>query len=144
MKQYYSILILMLSWILAFGCAQEASAQGGLSIPSLSFTQSFLSSSRSTTSPYLALAFNRQTGQNFGNPGVYQNRVRPRLDALRKERAQSQRIGSIQNQINQLNRPLTRSSTARRGPSDSQQALVPTGHPTGFMTYLHYYPAAGR
>jgi len=127
--------------ISAFVLVEEASAQGN---DSFNFTRGFLSK-RATTSPYLALAFNRQTGMNFGNAGLYQNQVRPKLEARRAERAQSLQFSSVQKQINQLNRPLPRSTTARR-PSGNrgQQQLIPTGHPTGFMTYLHYYPSAGR
>jgi len=83
--------------------------------------------SNDTVSPYLNLL--RPSG-NVGLPN-YQAFVKPRLEL--EERLQLQA-----NQMNATARSLNRLQTEVQQTRYGSQFA--TGHPTRFMTYLHYYP----
>ncbi|MCH2130756.1 MAG: hypothetical protein MK179_16560 [Pirellulaceae bacterium] len=90
--------------------------------------------SRPTVSPYLSLL----SVDNFSGTGqpTYFTRVRPRMEARRRAEEQDRQIEQMQrmqSQINTVRRDLTQSQQAGQG-------VFPTGHPTRFSNYGHYYP----
>lgn len=96
---------------------------------------------RPTTSPYLNLIQNSQSNAQLGNP-VYQNLVRPQVEA-RREFAQQQ--GQIE-QLRRQQRSLASQAGSGNltGPTTRgiSTQIRPTGHTSRFMDYFHYYPQA--
>lgn len=87
-----------------------------------------------TVSPYLSLLANQQTGLP-----TYFTRVRPQLEAQRRAREQDRQndqLQRLQSQVNTVRRDLTR--------SQQNTGVFPTGHPTRFANYSHYYPTLNR
>ena len=123
-----------------FGCAiyvvssEQAVAQIGLG-SARGFTSQFLSR-KSTVSPYVQLGF--ANSRSVRNPAqglaIYQNQVRPQLQARQRQRERDLRIQSVQTNVNQISRGMQRSSAT---PGT-------TGHPTRFMAFLHYFNMPGR
>ncbi len=87
---------------------------------------------RPTVSPYLNLV--RDQDSRFGMPN-YQTLVRPQLRQQAAARRHETSITRMQRQVNTIGRNVQRIQ---------QRGSYPTGHPTRFMTYLHYYPGLRR
>ncbi len=85
---------------------------------------------RPTVSPYLNLV--RDSNSSSGLPN-YQTLVRPALEQRQRNIQQQRQINRLQTDLNTTRRAFTR---AKEG--------FQTGHPTRFMTYLHYYPTLGQ
>ena len=88
--------------------------------------------SRPSVSPYLSLL--NVSNAVAGLPS-YHTAVRPRLEQQRQQQEQMQ-------QQNKLRRLQAQVSSVRRDMQQAQQGngLFPTGHPTRFGNYLHYFP----
>lgn len=97
---------------------------------SRSFVQKYITS-RPTVSPYLNLV--RDQSQSFGAPN-YQTLVRPALEQRELARAQERQVANLQQQIGTMQGDIRR----------AQSGVISTGHPTRFMTYLHFYPTLNR
>jgi len=65
----------------------------------------------------------------------YHTLVRPQLEARAAARQQQRSIAQVQQQVNTIQRDFRQVR---------QTGVFQTGHPTRFMTYLHYYPSLGR
>ncbi len=91
---------------------------------------------RPTVSPYLSLL--SVDNQTNGLP-TYFTTVRPRIEAQRRAQEQDQ-------QNDQLQRLQRQVSTVRRQMTQAQRnnGVFPTGHPTRFNNYSHYYAAFSR
>ena len=136
-------LLTFVSLTLAAIFSTEVRAQGASQASA--FTRNFIQK-RASVSPYLALAFQQTTPQNPNAIAVYQNRVKPQLEARRQARMEQMQTGNLRNQLNSIGRPVSTASnlSSMRGGVGQQTGVVSTGHSTGFLTYLHYYPMAGR
>jgi hypothetical protein len=97
------------------------------------FMQNFYAN-RPTVSPYLNLV--TQQSQTGFTP-VYQNMVRPQIEQRETQIRQDAEIVRIQNQLSRVSSDVQTIQSGNRG-------QFATGHPTRFMTYLHYYPALNR
>lgn len=89
--------------------------------------------SRSTVSPYLALADLNGTGLDTSQN--YFTQVRPRLESNRQQQQQQRQLIEVQRNVTQM-----RSNAARQ----SQPGARATGHPTRFQFYSNYYPSLNR
>lgn len=113
---------------LVFGAvSDEVSAQNA----SRDFNRNFYYN-RPTVSPYLNLI---TQAQSTGFAPIYQNVVRPQMEAREAQLRQDSDISRIQSQLSQMR--------ADYGRQQNQSGQVSTGHPSRFMTYLHYYPTMG-
>lgn len=110
--------------------SQQAHAQ---QYSTRNFMQNFYAS-RPTVSPYLNLV--TQQSQTGFTP-IYQNMVRPQIEQRETQLRQESEIVRIQNQLSRVSSDVQSIQSGNRG-------QFATGHPTRFMTYLHYYPALNR
>lgn len=81
---------------------------------------------RPTVSPYLNLLTRNQFGIS-----TYHSIVRPMMEQREQSRQQSSQIQRMQQQMQE-------SQLAQR--QQAAAGLRPTGHPTGYMNYMQYYP----
>jgi len=127
------IRISLLAAIATFSLFLE-NAQAQLGLGNQSIRSRILN--RPTVSPYLSLL--SVDNQSAGLP-TYHTRVRPRIEAQRRAREQDRQndqLQRLQGQVNTVRRDLTR--------SPQNQGTFPTGHPTRFGNYSHYYPQLNR
>ena len=92
---------------------------------------------RPTVSPYLSLL--DPGAEAIGLP-TYHTRVRPRLAAQRvaqEQRRDQEELRRLQTQVNRVRSDFARAQLGATG-------VFPTGHPTRFRNYGHYYPALNR
>ena len=128
-KYHYSLLGVVFATLILLTELANAQ-QGPLALQSL---RSRIPSTP-TVSPYLSLLANQQTGLP-----TYFTRVRPQLEAQRRAREQDRQndqLQRLQSQVNTVRRDLTR--------SQQNTGVFPTGHPTRFANYSHYYPTLNR
>ena len=112
----------------------DAHGQLGLRRPSSSVRSYILN--RPSVSPYLSL-LNRDD-LSVGLP-TYHTRVRPQIEAEQRAKEQAQQteqIRQLQSRVSSVRRDLTS--------AQNNNAVFPTGHPTRFRNYSHYYPALFR
>jgi predicted oxidoreductase len=110
---------------LAFGGNVQAQLSGN-NLPR--FATNYAPSPR--VSPYLNLV--RDNNRSGVITPTYQTQVRPQLESYRQNQEQRAMINNLGRSLGQLQQR-----------KQSGVAGV-TGHPTRFMTYLHYYPTFGR
>ncbi len=87
---------------------------------------------RPTVSPYLNLL--RVDNQDFALP-TYHTLVRPQLERRSESIQQQRTIRQLQSNLATLQQQVAQ-------PDDSQRNT--TGHPSQFMTFLHYFPRLTR
>lgn len=89
-----------------------------------------------TVSPYLNLF--------VGSDGLNDQDVAYNYQTLVKPQIQQMEINQqLQQQQQQLNRQVQQLSTRPAFDPRGSQTMSPTGHPTAFMNYSHFYPSAG-
>jgi len=93
---------------------------------------------RNTVSPYLNLVnlgggTSGQAAANFSLPN-YQTLVQPQIRARQQAMLRNQQLNQLQGQVQDLRTDMQQ---------QQEQGVSYTGHPTRFMTYLHYYPQFG-
>jgi hypothetical protein len=93
-------------------------------------TRDFLAS-RPTVSPYLNL-LRRESEISAPN---YQTLVRPALEGRQMAARQQASISQLQSRVTNMQGQMA---------SQGQGTRFATGHPSRFMSYLHYYPGFGR
>ena len=125
-------LMVLSTAVVVLGSAQSASAQ--LYNPRSSnvgyATTSYLLD-RPTVSPYLNLL---RTESEFALPN-YHTLVRPEVEHRQASAQQALALRQLQSRVTHMQGQLS-------GQRDNSQ--FSTGHPTRFMTYLHYYPSFDR
>lgn len=87
---------------------------------------------RPTVSPYLNLL---RTNSNVSAPN-YQTLVRPALESRQRATRQQSSIQQLQSRVTNMQGQMASRNQGQSG--------FTTGHPTRFMTYLHYYPGLNR
>lgn len=92
--------------------------------------------SRPTVSPYLNLL---RRNSEFNPLPNYQTLVRPQLEQRQQSQQRDMAISRLQSRVTNMQgrAAIEAQRQGRRNP-------FVTGHPTGFMRYLHYYPAMNR
>ena len=80
-----------------------------------------------SVSPYLSLL---SQDDSYGVPNYF-TRVKPRLEAEQRSQRQQMQLNRVQSQVSRTRRELNR--------SQSSEGMFPTGHPTRFGNYSHYY-----
>ena len=80
-----------------------------------------------SVSPYLQLL---SQDDSYGVPNYF-TRVKPRLEADQRSQRQQMQLNRVQAQASRTRRELNR--------SQSSAGIYPTGHPTRFGNYSHYY-----
>jgi hypothetical protein len=87
---------------------------------------------RPTVSPYLNL-LRAESGVSAPN---YQTLVRPALEMRQRSAQQQSSIRQLQSRVTNMQGQVAAQSRGGSG--------FATGHPSRFMTYLHYYPGLNR
>lgn len=125
----HRILILFASLVTVGFCASAAEAQ----VNPNRFMRNFLTN-RPTVSPYLNLV--DRPGVNSSGAATFQTLVRPLVE--QRDMAEFQQM-----EIQQLQRRID--ADARSRAQQYQQGGVrPTGHPTRFMNFSHFFPGLNR
>jgi hypothetical protein len=97
-------------------------------------SSSALAPNRPTVSPYLNLL---RANPFESTGGLYQTMVRPQMESYQNAARTQAALSGLQQRVSQLRTALPPEAAERR-------PHYPTGHPTLFMGYMHFYPALGR
>lgn len=131
MSNVAKLAIFCAAFVVAAVCADPASAQ--LFNPrsnNLGYATASYLLDRPTVSPYLNLL---RTESSTAMPN-YHTLVRPEVENRQEAARQAMAIRQLQSNV-----------TSMQGQIGGQRgAQFSTGHPTRFMTYLHYYPGLGN
>lgn len=129
---------LVVSGLLLAFSTQNASAQFNFKLPGSQLGSIHQLTKRNTVSPYLNLinlggGTPGQAAANFSLPN-YQTLVKPQVQNRRLAQLRNRQLNNLQGQVQTLRTDIQR---------NQEEGAFSTGHPTRFMTYLHYYPQFG-
>ena len=129
---------LVVSGLLLAFSTQNASAQFNFNLPGSQLGSIRQLTKRNTVSPYLNLinlggGTPGQAAANFSLPN-YQTLVKPQVQNRRLAQLRNRQLNNLQGQVQTLRTDIQR---------NQEEGAFSTGHPTRFMTYLHYYPQFG-